>query len=204
MDNIEDWDFRSWRSPLREGGSSFSNPITLFLTEHLNEVIAVDFLRINVLKTMLDNGLGRLTADKFDVVLTPEGEAALPYVTSWRDRLTQDGRLHRRIVKSLVREWEKNRRLRFSVLPSDMRENFPGLFEPTTDRSEQEEHDERLERILYPDENLPPEGVDPEEWREFQRWHRARVRAKEEGKPEPPLPETLARAAARRREATDD
>ncbi len=128
LKNIEDWDFRTWRSPLRDGGSSFADPINLFLSEHFNEVLVVDFVRLNILKTILDNGLGELTPDKSDVLLTPEGEAALPYVTSWRDLFTSDGRRHRRIVRSLVREWRKNGRLRFTILPPNMEEDLPGLF----------------------------------------------------------------------------
>ncbi len=59
----------------------------------------------------------------------------LPHLTSVRDVFTSGGRVKRRIVKSLVREWRKYGRLRLTVLPPDLQESFPGLF-PEEDNAE--------------------------------------------------------------------
>lgn len=127
--NIEDWDFRSWRSPLLEGGSAFSDPATLFLEKHFLQVLAIDHVRLTMLNTMVERGQATLLQESGDVLLTPFGEQVLPHMTSARDLLTRDGRLRRGIVKSLIREWRKNGRLRFTVLPPDLEESFPGLFD---------------------------------------------------------------------------
>ena len=126
--NIEDWDFRSWRSPLLEGGSAFDDPATDFLEEHFLEVLAIDHLRLSTLNSLILEGYARRPDESGDVFLTPFGEQVLAHLTSARDLLTRRGRLHRRIVKSLVREWQKNGRLRLTLLPPDLGESFPGLF----------------------------------------------------------------------------
>jgi hypothetical protein len=76
MDNIEDWDFRSWRSPLLEGGSSYSDPATIFLEKHLFEVLAIDHVRLIVIKSILDHDLGHLAPEKSALLLTPEASAS--------------------------------------------------------------------------------------------------------------------------------
>jgi hypothetical protein len=132
MDNIEDWDFRSWRSPLLEGGSSYSDPATIFLEKHLFEVLAIDHVRLIVIKSILDHDLGHLAPEKSALLLTPEGERILHYTTTWRDLFTQDGRLHRRVVRSLEREWKKYGQIRPTLLPPNLRESFPGLLPEST------------------------------------------------------------------------
>lgn len=130
--NIEDWDFRSWTSPLRAGTEptvirDFAQD--LFLMEHFTEVIAVDHARLVILDILIRNAVGELSPNKEDVILHPGEEAVLQAMSSWRDALTSEGRFHRRIVKSLVREWNNNRKLRFTILPTNMREQFPGLYD---------------------------------------------------------------------------
>ena len=107
----------------------FSDPATLFLEEHFVQVLAIDHVRLTMLNTMVERGQATLLRESGDVLLTPLGEQVLPHMTSARDLLTRDGRLRRRIVKSLIREWRKNGRLRFTVLPPDLEESFPGLFD---------------------------------------------------------------------------
>jgi hypothetical protein len=126
--NIEDWDFRSYRGPLLRGGLSYGDPMVLFLASHWGQVLKTDCLRLPILNSLIDNDQATLTPDG-DVMLTPFGEEVLPYMTSPRDALSQSGRENRRIVKSLVREWDKYGRLRYTILPADLSESFPGLFD---------------------------------------------------------------------------
>jgi hypothetical protein len=132
MDNIEEWDFREYRNILDDDRWRVPDitRMDLFLGEHFTDVIAVDHIRLHLLHSLVtgENALGELTPDGY-VVLSPLGQEILPRLTPWRDRLTATGRLHRKVVQSLVREWEKNGRLRFTILPSNMRAVFPGLFD---------------------------------------------------------------------------
>lgn len=130
-DNIEDWDFRSYVSPLRRDKAAqmwHDTGAERFLSTHFTEVIAVDYARIVLLDTLIKHGVGELSDDKEYVMLHPGGESVVRHMSSWRDLLTQDARFQRRVVKSLVREWEKYGRLKFTIMPPDMREQFPGLF----------------------------------------------------------------------------
>lgn len=137
-DNIEDWDFRSYVSPLHgsmEERMRIAPGVELFLSTHFTDVLAVDYLRIVFVKGLVESGIGELSDDKEYVTLYPGGEAIIRHMTSWRDSLSSDGRFRRRIVKSLVREWEKYGRLKFTIMPADMKKQFPGLFEDATAES---------------------------------------------------------------------
>lgn len=129
--NIEDWDFRTWVSPVNGDPSArmlVDSGADRFLSENFTTVIATDAWRLTIFKQILKSGYASLDEQKEHVVLTPAGVGMLPYMTSWRDMLTSHGRFNRKIVKALVREWGKNGRLRFTILPN-MQEQFPGLFE---------------------------------------------------------------------------
>jgi hypothetical protein len=127
-ENIEDWDFRSYRSPMLEGGMDLSDPMVTFLSTHWSQVLVTDYIRLTMLNTLLDQGQATLTPDG-DVMLTSFGEQVLPHMTRPRDVLTEEGRRNRRTVKSLVREWKKYGRLPYTILPADLSESFPGLFD---------------------------------------------------------------------------
>lgn len=130
-DNIEDWDFRRWQSILnRDPTDPFASEYwkaDRFLSENFTFVFLVEHLRLAKLKSMLDSDYAMLSDDKMDVLLTDFGVAVLGHTSSWRDTFTRMGRLNRRITKALVREWEKNGRLRLTILPLDMEKQFPGL-----------------------------------------------------------------------------
>lgn len=129
MDKIEDWDFRGFKSILTRTPEDLIDPdVDLFLMEHFFEVILVDHARIHILDSLLKAGYAEVTPNK-EVLLTDFGATVLPHVTGLRDLLTSSGRLHRRVVKSLVREWRANETLKFTILPPEMRREFPGLFE---------------------------------------------------------------------------
>jgi hypothetical protein len=126
--NIEDWDFRSYRSPFLKGGLRFVDPMVMFLASYWGQVLTTDYLRLTILNALIDHGRATLTPEG-DVMLTPDGQGALPYMTRPRDVLTKQGREDRRIIKSLVREWNKYGRLRYTILPADLSESFRGLLD---------------------------------------------------------------------------
>jgi hypothetical protein len=129
-DNIEDWDFRAFRNIEDENRWTVPGIAQMdsFLEPNFMYVLAVDHVRLNILQFLLDDGDAELTPEG-DVILTPSGQDLLPHMTSLRDILNSGKRLQRTIIKSLLREWEKNGRLRLTVLPPNMRETFPGLFD---------------------------------------------------------------------------
>ncbi len=55
--NIEDWDFRAWRSPMLEGGSAFDDPQTEFLERNFSDVLVIEHLRLSILDWLLKEGL---------------------------------------------------------------------------------------------------------------------------------------------------
>jgi hypothetical protein len=123
LDNIEDWDFRSYVEPrtrgettrtLREPGPN------QFLYANYEFVQHVDSLRYAHLRFFLEHEMARYSDDGHDVVLEPLGETMLRFRGSWRDVLTKDGRLERKIVKSLQREWKKYGRFRLRLIPFEI------------------------------------------------------------------------------------
>lgn len=106
--NIEDWDFFPPRDIEAE----------LYLSENFISVVAVEDVRIQLVKAIVDKGWGEVAEDRVHIRLTEQGVSIVKYgLTSWRDLLSGERRFYRRIAKSLSREHEKYGQLRGTLLP---------------------------------------------------------------------------------------
>lgn len=112
-ENIEDWDFR-------DPDVEFNDPVAgFFLIQHYPTIMAVDLARLGYIKEFLESGLGQTTDDKRHIVLPGASDDFWRGFTkvSFREKLTEEGRLAIRVRKSLEREWRKYGKLKVGVLP---------------------------------------------------------------------------------------
>jgi hypothetical protein len=137
--NIEDWDFR---------GAELEIEADLFLSKNYMTVV-VDYLRMLMIKGMVEQGLAKLSDDREYAVPLSDGEisrtrggvlqtdrgARTMTHGAWKDsnfeffdgftrsplrtRLTTTGRLEARVQRSLGREWKKYGRIKARLLPNE-------------------------------------------------------------------------------------
>jgi hypothetical protein len=122
LDNIEEWDFRQcWI-----GSPGFDLEANDFLTANYPTVLAVEEIRLILIKTLQDmnyvqrlDSAGRLRLRDDDRRVNKAGWSALKNFKNVGSFLTAEGRLQRKVAASLYREYKRYGCLRVSILPSD-------------------------------------------------------------------------------------
>jgi hypothetical protein len=106
--NIEDWDFREV-----EPGSDAD----YFLTAHYATVVAVDAVRVSIIALLIDHRFAEVIPTSGEVRLINSGRGILRGMRSNHSRFTREGRFYRQISGAMLREYDKNGRLRLTLLP---------------------------------------------------------------------------------------
>jgi hypothetical protein len=142
--NIEDWDFRR----LERGSDA-----DVFMSANYRDVLFVAGLRTFWIEGLVEKGLARLSADCEYIVPVSDGEFyrahhgvlesatgtfemrpdihfdnrfALFHATTrppFHGWLTHSGRVERRVLRSLWREWTKDGRIKVHLLPTEQELN---------------------------------------------------------------------------------
>jgi hypothetical protein len=150
--NIEDWDFRKCGFD-NIGSPEYDAQADLFLSSHFTTAVAVDAVRLSVIRAFLDKGIAQFEPDGEHVQLPPKGDG---YLVGWKSavsRFTREGRFERKVVEALRRENRKYGQLRLTILPP-----LPGLAsdEATETSNSDQAATNGLSRSLDDDESDGP------------------------------------------------